>query len=108
MHGVRRKARAINAVVAQHVAIKAVVVPHFLDVVILRELLEDCKHLIHCFLQEGRIMPAIGVTETQNENLVGCSTTFKRCGGPDMTHRLKTMLRRELHLPCSQQTKAKV
>ena len=64
VHGICRKARTLNAMVAQHVAIKAVVMPHFLDVVILKELLENGKHLIHCFLQERSITPEIAAAET--------------------------------------------
>ena len=45
MHGVCSEALAVDAMVAQHMPVKAIVVPHLLDAVILKKLLEDVKHL---------------------------------------------------------------
>lgn len=53
MHGVACEALAVYAMITQHVPIKAVVVPHLLDVRVLKEMFEDSKHLFAGFLQKG-------------------------------------------------------
>ena len=55
VHGVGRKAPAVYAVIAQHMSVKAVVVPHLLDAVVLKELLENRKYLFIRFLQRQSI-----------------------------------------------------
>jgi len=52
VHGIACEALAIYAMVAQHMPIKAVVVPHLLDFGVLKKLFEDSKHLFASFLQE--------------------------------------------------------
>lgn len=52
MHGVSCKALTVNAMIAQHVAVKAVVVPDLLDAGILKELLENGKQLSVGFLHQ--------------------------------------------------------
>lgn len=51
VHRVSGKAPTVYAVVVQNMAVKAVVVPHFLDAFILKELLESYKQLFVEFLR---------------------------------------------------------
>ncbi len=52
MHGIACEALAVYAMIAQHMPIKAVVVPHLLDFGVLKELFKDSKHLLASFLQK--------------------------------------------------------
>ncbi len=52
MHGIACEALAVYAMIAQHMPIKAVVVPHLLDVRVLKKNFEDSKHLFASFLQK--------------------------------------------------------
>ena len=46
MHGVSRETSAVYAMIAQHMPIKAVIVPHLFDAVILKKVFENDKHLL--------------------------------------------------------------
>ena len=52
MHGIAGEALAVYPMIAQHMPIKAVVVPHLLDFRVLKEFFEDSKHLFASFLQK--------------------------------------------------------
>lgn len=52
MHGIACEALAVYTMIAQHMPIKAVVVPHLLYFGVLKEIFEDSKHLFASFLQK--------------------------------------------------------
>lgn len=50
MHSVGSKALTVYAMVAQHMTVKAIIMPHLLDAGILKKLFEDSKQLCVGFL----------------------------------------------------------
>lgn len=52
MHSVSSKALTVYAMIAQHMTVKAIVMPHLLDAGILEELFEDGKQLFVGFLHK--------------------------------------------------------
>ena len=70
MHGVARKALTVDAVVAQHMPVEAVVMPHLLDAVILKEVFEDGKHLCAGILQRSHWNNHNKLVETQQQGML--------------------------------------
>lgn len=69
VHCVGSKALTVDTMVAQHVAVKAVVVPHLLDAGILKKLLENGKQLSVDFLhRECCLVSVTDVREICNQS----------------------------------------
>lgn len=70
MHGVAGKALTVYAVVAQHMPVEAVVVPHLLDTVVLKEVFEDGKHLLAGILQHSQRSNHNKLVEAQQQGML--------------------------------------